>query len=78
MILNQEHNIFGFMLMVNLTVKLSIMHLDVDDLTSQRETKSPYEISSLIFELYSKMSKYFSKKKSLTFFMGGDNFMVYQ
>ena len=30
----------------------------------------------MIFELYSKMSKYFIQKNSLTFFMGGDNFMV--
>jgi GTP cyclohydrolase IIa len=52
------------------------MHLDVDDLTSKRKTDSPYEISSIIFELYSKMSKYFIEKNSLTFFMGGDNFMV--
>ena len=52
------------------------MHLDVDDLTSSRKTNSPYEISSIIFELYSKMSKFFLEKNSLTFFMGGDNFMV--
>ena len=50
-ILNKEYNIFGF---VNgksdLTV--SIMHLDIDDLTSKVKTNSPYEISSIIFELY--------------------------
>ena len=74
-ILNKEHNIFGF---VNgkTDPQVSIMHLDVDDLSSKRKTNSPYEISSIIFELYSKMSKFFLKKKSLTFFMGGDNFMV--
>ena len=74
-VLNSEHNIFGF---VNNTsnLKVTIMHLDVDDLTSRRKTNSPYEISSTIFELYSKMSKYFMEKNSLTFFMGGDNFMV--
>ncbi len=74
-ILNKEHNIFGF---VNgkSDSKVSIMHLDVDDLTSRRQTNSPYEISSTIFELYSKMSKFFLEKNSLTFFMGGDNFMV--
>ncbi len=73
--LNKEHNIFGF---VNgkSNLQVSIMHLDVDDLTSQRKTNSPYEISSLIFQLYSKMSKFFMEKNSLTFFMGGDNFMV--
>ncbi len=74
-LLNEEHSIFGF---VNgkSDLKVSIMHLDVDDLSSRRATDSPYEISSIIFELYSKMSKYFLKKNSLTFFMGGDNFMV--
>ena len=74
-ILNKEHNIFGF---VNgkTELQVSIMHLDVDDLSSKRKTNSPYEISSIIFELYSKMSKFFLEKKSLTFFMGGDNFMV--
>ena len=74
-ILNTEHNIFGF---VNdkSDSKISIMHLDVDDLTSRRNTDSPYEISSTIFELYSKMSKFFLEKNSLTFFLGGDNFMV--
>ena len=74
-ILNKEYNIFGF---INGTSnsQISIMHLDVDDLTSKRKTDSPYEISSTIFELYSKMSKFFLKKNSLTFFMGGDNFMV--
>jgi len=74
-ILNKEHNIFGF---VNgkTNPKVSIMHLDVDDLSSKRKTNSPYEISSIIFELYSKMTKFFLEKNSLTFFMGGDNFMV--
>jgi GTP cyclohydrolase IIa len=74
-ILSKEHNIFGF---VNGTSdsKVSIMHLDVDDLTSKGQTNSPYEISSIIFALYSKMSKFFLQKDSLTFFMGGDNFIV--
>ncbi|MDH5697955.1 MAG: GTP cyclohydrolase IIa, partial [Nitrosopumilus sp.] len=74
-ILNKEHNIFGF-INGESGSKVSIMHLDVDDLTSRRKTASPYEISSIIFDLYSKMSKFFLEKNSLTFFMGGDNFMV--
>jgi len=74
-ILNKEHNIFGFVNGKN-ELQVSIMHLDVNDLSSKRKTNSPYEISSMIFELYSKMSKFFLEKKSLTFFMGGDNFMV--
>ena len=74
-ILNKEYNIFGFV-NGNSNSQVSIMHLDVDDLTSKRKTNSPYEISSIIFALYSKMSKFFLEKNSLTFFMGGDNFMV--
>ncbi len=74
-ILNKEHNIFGF---VNgkSDSKVSIMHLDVEDLTSKGQTNSPYEISSIIFTLYSKVSKFLLEKDSLTFFMGGDNFIV--
>ena len=73
--LNEEHNIYGFIDGKNES-KITIMHLDVDNLTSKSSTMSPYEISSTIFKLYAKMSEFFLTKKSLTFFMGGDNFMV--
>jgi len=73
--LNKEHNIYGF-LNGKTNQKVTIMHLDVEDLTSTRKTKSPYEISSSIFKLYAKMSEFFLNKKAMTFFMGGDNFMV--
>jgi len=73
--LSKEYTIFGF---VNgkSEQKVSIMHFDVENLTSRRKINSPYEITLTIFELYAKMSKFFLKKDSLTFFMGGDNFMV--
>ena len=74
-VLNEEHAIFGF-IEEKPESNVCIMHLDVDDLSSRRKTLSPYEISSIIFELYSKMSKFFLGKNSLAFFMGGDNFMV--
>jgi len=73
--LDEEHNIFGF-IDGKVESKVTIMHLDVDNLTSRGKTVSPYEISSLIFKLYAKMSEFFLTKKSLAFFMGGDNFMV--
>jgi len=73
--LNKEHNIYGF-LNGSEDQKVTIMHMDVEDLTSTRKTKSPYEISSSIFKLYAKMSEFFLDKKAMTFFMGGDNFMV--
>ncbi|HXG13676.1 MAG TPA: GTP cyclohydrolase IIa [Candidatus Nitrosotenuis sp.] len=74
-VLDQENTIYGF---VNgdADQKVTIMHFDVEDITSTRKTKSPYEISSIIFKLYATMSDFFMSKKSLAFFMGGDNFMV--
>ena len=74
-VLNQEYAIFGF-IDNSLEFDVSIMHLDVDDLKSKRKDNSPYEISLKIFELYSKIAKYFIEKNSLTFFIGGDNYMV--
>ena len=74
-ILNQEHNIFGF-IDDKSEFNVSIMHLDIDDLKSKRKDNSPYEISLKIFELYSKIAKYFIEKNSLTFFIGGDNYMI--
>ena len=74
-ILNKEHNIFGF-IDDKSELNVSIMHLDVDDLKSKRKDTSPYEISAIIFDLYSKIIQYFMQKNSLTFFMGGDNYMV--
>lgn len=74
-VLNKDYNIYGF---VNgqAEQKVTIMHFDIEDLTSTRKTKSPYEISSNVFQLYATMSEFFLDKKSMAFFMGGDNFMV--
>ena len=73
--LSKEHNIYGF-LNGKEDEKVTIMHLDVENLTSKLKIMSPYEISYSIFQLYSKMSEFFLNKKAMTFFMGGDNFMV--
>jgi GTP cyclohydrolase IIa len=73
--LNEKYNIYGSM-NGKVEQNVTIMHLDVDGLTEKRQMISPYETSSLMFKLYSKMSDFFLEKKSLTFFMGGDNFMV--
>jgi GTP cyclohydrolase IIa len=37
---------------------------------------SSYEITNLIIKLYSNISDIFLKEESLTFYLGGDNFMV--
>ena len=73
--LSDEYNIFGLLNMSS-DKEITVLHFDVDDLSSRRTTLSPFEISSIIFRLYSKMSQFFMDKNSLTFFMGGDNFMV--
>lgn len=75
LVLDKEHNIFGQFLQ-NGDDLVQIIHMDVDGSTSISAKKSPYEVSSLIIKLYSEMSEFFLKKGSLTFFMGGDNFMI--
>jgi GTP cyclohydrolase IIa len=74
-ILNKEHNIYGFLNGQD-KQKVTIMHFDVEDLTSKRKTQSPYEVSCIMFKLFSSMSEFFLDRKSMAFFMGGDNFMV--
>jgi len=73
--LNEKYNIYGS-INGQSEQNVTIMHIDVDGLTKKREMISPYETSSIMFKLYSKMSDFFLEKKSLAFFMGGDNFMV--
>ena len=74
-ILNKELNIFGYVDGKS-EQTVTIIHMDVDGSTSISVKKSPYEISSLIFKLYSEMLEFFLAQNSLTFFMGGDNFMI--
>jgi GTP cyclohydrolase IIa len=73
--LNKEYNIYGF-LNGKEDEMVTILHLDVENITSRLKSMSPYEISSYIFQLYSKMSEFFLNKKAMAFFLGGDNFMV--
>jgi GTP cyclohydrolase IIa len=37
---------------------------------------SPYEVMALVMKIYSRLAEEFLKHDSLTFFLGGDNFMV--
>lgn len=56
---------------------VQIMHVDVDGSTSKVSSKlTPYEFSALITKLYSKLSEHFMDKGALTFYLGGDNFMI--
>jgi len=73
--LHKEHKIFGLPLKRG-TDFVQIIHMDVDNSASISAIKSPYEVSLFIIKLYSDMSEFFLARNSLTFFMGGDNFMI--
>jgi GTP cyclohydrolase IIa len=53
-----------------------IMHIDVDSSTKLSGRVSPYEITALVIKIYGRLADEFLKRDSLTFFLGGDNFMV--
>ena len=53
-----------------------IMHIDIDGSEKVSSKMSPYEVTALVMKLYAKLSEAFLKKGAMTFFLGGDNFMV--
>ena len=55
---------------------ITVLHMDVDNLTGKTSQMSPYEITNIMLKLYCTMSEYFLKRESFSFFMGGDNFMI--
>lgn len=56
---------------------VQIMHVDVDGSTTDVSSRlMPYQISLLVMRLHLEIAERFLEKGSLTFFLGGDNFMV--
>jgi GTP cyclohydrolase IIa len=53
-----------------------ILHLDMDNSTKVSNVQSPYEITSRIMKIFSKLIELFVEQKAMTFFVGGDNFMA--
>lgn len=53
-----------------------IMHIDVNDSRRISLNLTPYEVTSLMAKVYSLLSEEFLKKNCMTFYIGGDNFMV--
>ena len=53
-----------------------VMHIDVDSSTKLSGRLSPYEVTALVMKIYSGLAEEFLKLEALTFFLGGDNFMV--
>jgi GTP cyclohydrolase IIa len=55
---------------------VQIMHIDVNDSAELSSTLSPYEVTTLISRIGLLLSQRFLKSGAITFFIGGDNFMV--
>lgn len=55
---------------------VQIMHLDIDGSTRMSNMISPYEVSTFIIRIFSRIADEFVNKKSMTFYLGGDNFMI--
>lgn len=53
-----------------------VLHIDIDNSTKVSDMLSPYESTARIMEMFSKIIEIFIEQKSMTFFLGGDNFMV--
>jgi GTP cyclohydrolase IIa len=53
-----------------------IIHLDIDNSTKVSKILSPYETTTRIMKIFSSLIELFIEEKSMTFFLGGDNFMV--
>ena len=60
----------------NYSESAQIMHIDINGSEKISSKMSPYEITALVMKLYAKLSEAFLKKGAMTFFLGGDNFMV--
>lgn len=58
------------------SLSAQIMHIDVDSSTKLAGRLSPYEVTALVMKLYGRLAEEFLKLDALTFFLGGDNFMV--
>jgi GTP cyclohydrolase IIa len=55
---------------------LKLLHIDINNSSGIESKLSPYEITLQVVKTYFNLIDKFLKKDSLTFFLGGDNFMV--
>jgi GTP cyclohydrolase IIa len=69
------HDLHGNQLGNHMT-DIRIMHIDVSGLSKLNLEMSPYQVTSMIFGIYSRLVDKFMEKDCLTFYLGGDNFMV--
>jgi len=74
-LLDSSSRIFGS-IYNDLDAYAQIMHIDVDCSTKVGNLLSPYEVTSLVMKIYGRLSEEFLRHNSLSFFLGGDNFMI--
>lgn len=53
-----------------------VIHADIEGQTAISNNLTPFETSNLILSIYQKISQFFIERNSLTFYMGGDNFII--
>ena len=79
-LINKTFSIYGKSSILNNKTNhdqnIKILHIDMDNSSHLTSKLSPYEVTFKIMELYTQLINYFLKYDSLTFFLGGDNFMV--
>jgi GTP cyclohydrolase IIa len=56
--------------------KVKILHIDINNSSGFGNHLSPYESTITVMKSYVLLMDKFLKKNSLTFFLGGDNFMI--
>ena len=71
---NAQAQVFGTAASDDLSAQ--VMHIDVDSSTKLSGKMSPYEVTALVMKIYSALAEAFLEHEALTFFLGGDNFMV--
>ena len=55
---------------------VKILHIDLEGSSNLTSKLSPYEVTFNVMNIYTMLMNAFLKKNSLTFFLGGDNFMT--
>jgi GTP cyclohydrolase IIa len=55
---------------------IKILHIDINNSSAITKNLSSYEVTNLVVKLYSAISDIFIEEESLSFYLGGDNFMV--
>ena len=63
-------------LTLNIDDHIVLLHIDIGNSAKMCSKMSPYEITYIVSNVYCRLAGEFLKKESLTFFIGGDNFMV--